>query len=295
MLRYIRLLPAALALAACTVVDRNPSFVDSLHTIADEREALAARLAAQKDSLAGVVLDADAFIARIDSQISGVQALRSAMPRVPRAPLESPLQEQLRAREELLGRVASLVDRAKTTAGQLAESRRREQELLGERAALTAQTERDQRLLEQFGETIRRQSAALASLQRRADSLVAETRTLGERHYRAYYIVGTERELLEKGVIEREGGANLLVARVGRTVQPKRVLETALFTAIDQRDVREIAMPDPARRYRIVSRQSLDAAEVRLREGPTFQGNLRIAEPDKFWAASRYLIVLESN
>jgi hypothetical protein len=71
------------------------------------------------------------------------------------------------------------------------------------------------------------------------------------------------------------------------------VLSPDAFTPIDQREMTEIAVPDTTRRYRIVSRQSLDAAEVQAREGTTFKGNLRIAKADEFWGSSRFLILLK--
>jgi hypothetical protein len=52
-------------------------------------------------------------------------------------------------------------------------------------------------------------------------------------------------------------------------------------------------MPDSNRRYRIVSRQSLDNAIVRDRDQNSFRGNLKITDAAKFWAPSRYLVVVE--
>jgi hypothetical protein len=141
--------------------------------------------------------------------------------------------------------------------------------------------------------TIERQTARIAELEVRVDSLITETKTMGERHYRAYYVIGTEEELLEKGIVEREGGANLLIAHPGRTLQPARTLDPTLFTQIDQRSVHEIAVPDTTKRYRIVSRQNLDKATVRERDNTTFAGPLQIADADNFWAGSRYLILVE--
>jgi len=110
---------------------------------------------------------------------------------------------------------------------------------------------------------------------------------------KAYYVIGNEDVLLKKGIIVKEGGANLLIARVGRTLVPARELDRELFTAIDTRNVREIEVPDTTRRYQIVSRQSLDDAEAPQRDGPSFRGNLKIKDSDKFWAPSKYLIIVE--
>ena len=303
MRRSIPLLLALVLLSACET--RSRARMDSLQAITSEQLDLTTTLAAQKDSLARVIVDADDFIMAIDSQIKTVKGLPTAK-RVSRR-AESPIEDQIERRKEVLTRVSALVERAKLTANQLAASRKREAALKGEKEAVEQQlADAQQKLTEteaklnddhtmigDLGATIERQHARIAELELRVDSLVVETRTMGERHYRAYYIVGTEKELLEKGVIEREGGANLLIAHPGRTIQPARTLDPALFTPIDQRSVREIALPDTTRRYRLVSRQNLDKATVRRRDKTTFTGPLQIADADNFWAGSRYLILVQ--
>ena len=294
---------ALVLLSACET--RSRARMDSLQATTAEQLELTTTLAAQKDSLARVIVDADDFIMAIDSQIKTVKGL-PAPKRVSRR-AESPIEDQIERRKEVLARVSALVERAKLTANQLAASRKREAALKGEKEAVEAQvadlqqklTDADARLTAEhtmigdLGVTIERQLARIAELESRVDSLIVETNTMGERHYRAYYIVGTEQELIEKGVIEREGGANLLIAHPGRTLQPARKLDPALFTPIDQRVAREIAVPDTSKRYRLVSRQNLDKATVRQRDKTTFRGPLQIADADDFWAGSRYLILVQ--
>ena len=297
-----RLLPIALLLTACETRTRARN--DSLQAITAQQLELTTQLSAQKDSLARVIVDADDFIMQIDSQIRTVKGLPTSK-RVSRQS-ESPIEDQLETRKEVLARVGALVERAKTTANQLAASRQREKALRGKvdsvksqladaKSALTAAEDRllnDHTMIGELEGTIQRQAARIAELELRVDSLVTETRTLGETHYRAYYITGTESELLEKGVIQHEGGANLLVAHPGRTLQPARTLDPSLFNAIDQRATREIPL-DSTKRYRVVSRQNLDKATVRERDNTTFKGPLQIADADRFWAASRYLILVQ--
>ena len=62
---------------------------------------------------------------------------------------------------------------------------------------------------------------------------------------------------------------------------------------MDQRGTKVIEMPEPNRRWKVVSRQSLDYASVEDRDNDTFRGNLKITEPNKFWGPSRFLIVVE--
>ena len=268
---------------------------DSLEGRLTEQQSLANQLNAQKDSLTRVVLDADAFLGQMDSAISTVRGL----PRTKRA-ASDPLADQLQARKDMQERVKALVARAKTTANQLAELQKQQAASQSENTALktqmaeqVAKIEQDAQLIADLGSTIDRQNTQIASLEARLDSLGTEMRTLGSRHYQAYYVIGTEKELMDKGVVLKEGGANLLVARPGRTLVPARVLDAAAFTPLDQREMRMITVPDTTKRYRIVSRQSLDAADVSWRDERSFKGNLKITKPDEFWAPSRFLILVQ--
>ena len=141
--------------------------------------------------------------------------------------------------------------------------------------------------------TIEQQAQTIAALQARLDEfdkqLVAERATAN----RAYYVIGTEDELLKKGVIVKEGGTNLLIKRIGRTIVPARQLDKNAFTPIDAREVHAIGLPDTTKRYEIVSRQSLDDVKVGTRDGTSFRGPLEIADAEKFWSASRYLIIVQ--
>jgi hypothetical protein len=269
---------------------------DSLQTQLTQQQVLSNQLAEQKDSLTRVVLDADAFLGQMDSAISMVKGL----PRSDRSQMD-PLAAQVAARKEMMDRVNALVARAKTTSAQLAELQRQEAatrsdnaQLRQQAASRAAKIEADAQMIADLGATIERQNQEIVSLQARLDSLGSAIATLGARHYQAYYVIGTEQELIAQGVAVKEGGANLLIARPGRTLVPARVLNPAAFSSIDQRQVMEIQVPDTTKRYRVISRQSLDDAEVQARDGNTFRGNLRIVKPDEFWGASRFLILLKT-
>jgi len=287
---------AAVLLAATACSDKAAvARGDTLESRLTEQQALANQLSSQKDSLVRVVLDADAFLGQMDSAISTVKG----MPRNKRA-AGDPLADQLLARKDMQQRVNALVARAKSTANQLAEVQRKQLETEKQNTALqteladqASKIDSDAQLIADLGATIERQNGQIATLEARLDSLGTEVRTLGTRHYKAYYVIGTEKELRDKGVVLKEGGANLLIARPGRTLVPARVLNPDVFTAIDQRETTTIPVPDTTRRYRVISRQSLDAAEVAAREGNNFKGPLKITKPEEFWAASRYLILLK--
>jgi predicted RNase H-like nuclease (RuvC/YqgF family) len=294
--RALRLLSASLLVvgAACDPAAKRRG--DSLQTQLTESQQLSNQLSSQKDSLTRVVLDADAFLGQMDSAVKTVRGL----PKSKRTSSESPLADQVAARKEMMERVNALVARAKATANQLAEAQKKEADLQTENAqmreAAAQQAQKisdDAQMIADLGSTIERQRVQIETLQMRLDSLSTEISTIGTRHFRAYYVIGTEKELLDKHIIVKEGGANLLIVRAGRTLQPARVLNAELFTAIDQREAKMIEVPDTTKRYRLVSRQDLDDAEVQGRDKNTFKGNLKITKPDEFWAASRFLILVK--
>jgi myosin heavy subunit len=284
-----------LTLASACKMSHEDARADSVRTA--EQVKLTNQLAAQKDSLMTVVLDADKFISQIDSQISRVRGLPAPKRK---KDAESPIQDQLQARKDLLNRVDALVKRAQTTARELASARNHEKTLAADSTRSAQALENDQKMIAELNSTIQRQTTRLSEMQVQVDSLAGQNAKLGTElallqttHNKVYYIIGREADLLQKGVVVREGGANLLVAHPGRTLQPARSLDASLFTAIDARNVHEIPVPDSTRNYAIISRQSLDDADAALVDQTSFRGNLKIKDSDKFWSPSKYLIILE--
>jgi len=77
-------------------------------------------------------------------------------------------------------------------------------------------------------------------------------------------------------------------------VQPSRTLDPSAFTAIDKRQVATIQLPDSSKTYRIASRQDLSSLATPPDADGRIRGSVQIAAPERFWAASKYLIIVES-
>jgi regulator of replication initiation timing len=270
---------------------------DSAQALVMQQGQLMHQLTAQRDSVTQVLGQADAFIGKIDSSISKVKGLPKG--HTPKNE-EGPLQAQVRQRQEMLRRVNALVERARETARQVADLKEREKQLLAENGvlkdSLSADAQRfqaDAQQIAQLQGTIEQQAQAAAVLQAKLDDFDKQLAAAKEEASRAYYVIGTEDQLLKEGVIVREGGANLLIKHVGRTLVPARHLDVAAFKQIDTRAVHEISVPDSTKHYQIVSRQSLDDVKVTERNGTQFRGSLEIPDSDKFWAPSKYLIIVQ--
>lgn len=281
---------ALVALPIACVSPRDRARADSAQALVAKQRQLMDQLVAQKDSVSRVLNDADGFIGEIDKSVSRVKGLKAR--HVSRSS-ESGLEDQIAARKDMLRRVNALVARAQQTARELEAARKKEAELVAENGMLRDSLGVDAKQIAALQASIAEQAQTIAALQAHVDSLGKEVTAAKSAYARAYYVVGTEDELLKKGVIVREGGANLLFAHIGRTLQPARDLDPQVFTTIDTREIHTIPLPDTTRSYQIVSRQSLDDAKVENRDGATFRGPLAISDADRFWAPSHYLIIVE--
>jgi hypothetical protein len=111
-----------------------------------------------------------------------------------------------------------------------------------------------------------------------------------------YYVVGTKDELEQKGIIQEEGGARFLFVlwKSGKTLVPARNLDPGVFTVADRRHFTELPLPASDKEYRIVSRQDTSALETPPDHDGKISGHaVKISDPAKFWANSKYLIIVE--
>ena len=122
--------------------------------LSTQRAQLVTQLAAQKDSLMRVVLQADDFIMHIDSSVSTVKGL----PKNKRSDGQlDPLARQIENRKVVMARVDALVLRARATATQLAKEN-------GSNVGLRAQLASDSAMITDLNATIRRQTATIQAL-----------------------------------------------------------------------------------------------------------------------------------
>lgn len=290
------LLPLIILPIACSS-PRDRARADSAQALATQQRVLMDKLSAQRDSVSLVLADANLFITKIDNSISRAKGLQ---PAAAKKGSESGLEDQLRARKDLLRRVDALVERSRQTAREIADLKDKQAKLVEENGRLADENKAlhdslaaEVQHVADLTASIEQQAQAVAMLQARLDDLTKELGEARAAYAKAYYIIGTEDELIKKGVVVKEGGANLLIKRVGRTLVPARDLKPDEFNTIDTREVHTIEVPDSTHKYQIVSRQSLDDAKVAMRDGNTFRGSLEIPEAERFWSTSKYLIIVQ--
>jgi len=97
----------------------------------------------------------------------------------------------------------------------------------------------------------------------------------------AYYAIGTRRELIESGVLEKGG---LLKSK-----EINEDLDKMAFRAIDVRKIKSIALN--ASKVKLVTEHPTESYELIADESGNY--TIEITLPESFWSLSKYLIVIE--
>jgi hypothetical protein len=268
-----------------------------------ERLAQMAAVSAEKDSLLQLVSENARLMSEISTELAKVKEIKKPTMAVGTA--ESPL-TGTSYRDSLRTKITDVVQRVNAAEERLAASQRRIRSLSRLSDSLRPQLEMAQQAMADLQTTMENQRASISTLEQQVTMLTEEKTVLTEQNVAlgdtlkqmdtekntVYYVIGTKDELKEKGVITEEGSKFLIFG--GKTVVPSRSLDPSLFTAVDRREVAEVPLPDPEREYKIVSRQNLEFLAEAPEKGGKVKGALHITEPDRFWAPSRFLIIVES-
>ncbi len=308
----MRQFPLALALAALlgACETSTPALDASL--------AQVQKISAEKDSLLRDVVATSQFITAVNGELARVKGSGVDKPLVKGATDLADTLTPLQARAAVQARVAELVSRLNESESRLAASRSRVANLVKGNATAKAQLAAFDSTIKAFRVMVESQKAQVATLTDQVTALAAENATLrtdkgqlltekdqlstekaqltsekvlltSERNT-VYYIVGTQDELLKAHVIEMTGG----FIGLGRTAVPARDLSAAAFTSIDRTQMKAIPFPTADRSYRIITRQDVSALERSPENSNEFKGSLKIQDAEKFWGASKYLIVVEN-
>ncbi len=248
---------------------------------------------AQRDSLLQEVADNARLMSEIGAELAAVQIEGERL----MVAAESPMQAR---RDSVLEKIRYVTARVEQTEARLRANRARIRDLsqlsdslrttlevtiANYESVIEAQKQTIARLTEQV-ETLHEENVQLAA---QVDTLEAETNTV-------FYVIGTKDELLERGIIRKEGGARFLFifGKRGETLVPARELDESAFTRIDKRLVTEIELPIAEERYEIVSRQDIGFLESPPDDKGRVSGSIQITSPDDFWGGSRFLIIVQS-
>lgn len=271
-------------------------------------------LAAEKDSLITEVLETSKFVNGVNEELA--KARTALVTTATSTDAGTPAERDRAARTAALERVQALVARLNETEQRLEQSTQRARSLGNRNTTLLRQIEEYKASVDSLQATALRtetelrsvidsQSVQIAGLNQELDTarvvnaqLTTEKVALQDTvsnltTYKntVYYIAGTEEELLEKGVVTKEGKKFLFFG--GKQLHPARSLDPTVFTAMDKTTGTMIDLPAD-RQYKLVSRQDLSFADSASIKDGKLAGTLHIAQPEQFWAGSKYLILVEN-
>ena len=296
MRRALFMVPLVLALAC------NQNKEELAKALADAQS-----LAAEKDSLITEVLETSKFVNGVNEELAKA---RTALVTTSTATESgTPAERDRAARGAALERVQALVGRLNETEQRLEQSTQRARSLSGRNGTLLKQIEAYKVSVDSLQATAQRteselrgvidsQSTQIAGLNQQLDTVRSANAMLQDTvtdltHYKntVYYVAGTEEELLQKGVVVKEGKKFLFFG--GRQLHPARTLDTSVFTALDKTQATTIDLPAD-HEYKLVSRQDIAAVDTTSLKDGKVAGQLRISAPETFWAPSKYLILVQN-
>lgn len=295
MRRILMVVPLVLALACTNKEELAKALAD------------AQSLAAEKDSLITEVLETSKFVNGVNEELAKARTALVTTAVTPES--GTPAERDRAARAAALERVQALVGRLNETEQRLEQSTQRARSLSGRNSTLLKQIEEYKVSIDSLQATAMRtetelrsvidsQSVQIAGLSQELDTVRTENVALKDTvtnltQYKntVYYVAGTEEELLEKGIVVKEGKKFLFFG--GRQLHPARTLDSSVFTPLDKTMVTAIDLPDE-HQYKLVSRQDMTAVDSTTLKDGKIAGELRIAAPETFWAPSKYLILVQN-
>lgn len=295
--------PFALLAVACSqggqVAQRIPA--DSSQYFRSQVEQLTT-VAAAKDSLVRDLAETTKLVADINTEILKVSKEKKAVEPVVGGEVNRD------DRQLVLKRVQDLTARLSANEKRLASSQRRLKLLTGESDSLKKTMADMQSTIDGLQATIESQKNTMATMEadltgakQQVAQLTEQNTTLTDtvgalttRENTVYYVIGTRKELKDRGIIVEEGGTRFLIfTRTGEVLKPAPNLDPSAFTAVDRRQLSEVKLPDPNKEYQLVTNQNIAYSNIPLDAKGRVKGSLQIAQPDRFWGQSKFLILVE--
>lgn len=142
--------------------------------------------------------------------------------------------------------------------------------------------EKDKEILTLLG-NIDEMNAELGSMISMYNSAQSESKQKTKKLNMAWYTAGTAKELIKKKVISQEGG----FIGIGKMNKLSENFNTQNFAQVDITTLKNIKLQ--AKKIKLITTHAPDSYSVVYSNDGC---NVMISNPEKFWAASKYLVVL---
>lgn len=270
---------------------------DSLLKVKDSLIAEKTRQLSEQSAIIGDAATSARLIGEIDEDLAAVRNLKSKRSTATNvAETEANASSKL---EDVRDKVRTLISRLNASEARVRKMRAAELAHAKVDSDYVARLAEYERSIGEMRATVERQAAEIVTLTQRVDSLtsantvlIARTTEMSAREDSVFVAIGSEKELIKRGIIKKEGGTKLMFGR-GKTIVAARHLEPAQFQMISKTKDLTINLPDPNKTYRVITRQDLHFAEPQDPRKGRVKGALKISDPAAFWGGSKYLILVE--
>ena len=294
---HFRLGAAALTVAAVITLSACGREAEQRALAAEAKLAQIDTIAAAKDSLMKEMISTNAFIGQLNEELDKLKPISNK--RVVYNERVMPMEEY---RANMKQRVNELVTRVQENEKRLRSTQERLRDLASRNKDMTARIATYDSMVVEYTKVMEAQRLQIADLTLQVDTLNAHNSRLRDengflkaRWSTVYMIVGTKKDLMAKGIVSEVGGSRVLGVgwRTGETLVPARSLKVDDFTALTKQEAVEIALPDPNKKYKVVSRQNIEYLDTKPDKDGKVHGKLRVVDPEEFWNPSRFLILVE--
>ena len=305
-MRLVRSVPVAL-LAATIVAGCNTETKQQLATVSHADSVHVDSLGKVRKDLMDEVMASTTFITDINRELAKARALQSKQE--PQLETTSEMTATNEQRKAIVAKITHLVARMDSVQNRLSSARSKLASLTKQDSGLVAQVAAYEKSIadlqasaakerEDLQTVINKQTTEIAALNGRVDTLntvraaLTDTvNTLTTQKNTVYYVVGTQDELIKKGVLVAEGGKRFVIVG-GRKIVPARQLDPSSFSKIDRLQDRTIQLPEG--QYEILSRQNVMFSKAAGGKDGKISGALTIEQPEQFWEPSKFLIIVRS-
>ena len=310
-MRLIRLvLPLVVVLAACDTKARQ-----ELRALAQADSLRVDSLVSIKNELLNEVMASTQFMNDLNTEMAKLKS-RTTTKLTTETAKESDVVSIKEQRAIVTTRIRELVARLDSSERRVASLRARAATLSKRDSTLTQQVAAYEKTIAELREAVERQkneyeatltraNQQIATLTSKVDTVTQEnvklsgektaltdtvTRLTTEKNT-VSYVIGTKDELKQQGIIVEEGHKRFMIFG-GRSISAARELDPTKFTKIDR--LRDRVINFPAGDYRIISRQNGSFASPFAQKDGKMSGGLRIDQPERFWEASPFLIIIKA-
>ena len=261
-----------------------------------------------KDSLTREMMATTTFMTQLNDELAKVKPVPGSKTNVVQGETVVPLEEY---RAGMIEKIRDLRTRLDENEKNLSSTSERLRRLTAGNRELTAQVATYDSMVAGFKRMMDDQRTQIAVLTNNVDALQKKNQLLTDENTHltstvtemttvaneVYYVLGNKKDLMAKGLVSEVGGSRVLGIgwRTGETLVPAPTLNPELFQKSSKQEALEIPLPDPTKKYRLVSPQNVNALATPPSKDGKFTGaSIKIADPDAFWAASKYLILVET-